>query len=283
MSVLPILINFFSAITSLETLSPLIMSAHSPNQCPHHCLNLGGPWNKFTFFFTSWISFFFFCPLGMFFFSFIFINWRLITLQYCSGFCHTLTWIRHGFTCIPHPNPPSHLPLHPIPLGLPSAPGQSTCLMTMWVSDERNIQHGSNNFPNRRVQKEIRRQNILQISYWTLLLGELLLPCCIFLSSETHMVIALSTKMWSQDFSLLPWAFYFLPLSLSAPLCLYLRDPRPHGWPLPSSGSTPDEPSASLNLPVSSRIPQWSSSVTLSVAPHSWSRRHKRKRHRKLL
>ena len=24
-------------------------------------------------------------------FSFIFISWRLITLQYCSGFCHTLT------------------------------------------------------------------------------------------------------------------------------------------------------------------------------------------------
>ena len=25
------------------------------------------------------------------FFSFIFISWRLITLQYCSGFCHILT------------------------------------------------------------------------------------------------------------------------------------------------------------------------------------------------
>ena len=25
------------------------------------------------------------------FFSFIFISWMLITLQYCSGFCHTLT------------------------------------------------------------------------------------------------------------------------------------------------------------------------------------------------
>ena len=30
---------------------------------------------------------------GNFCFSFIFISWRLITLQYCSGFCHTLTWI----------------------------------------------------------------------------------------------------------------------------------------------------------------------------------------------
>ena len=65
-----------------------------------------------------------------FFFSFIFISWRLITLRYCSGFCHTLTWISHGFTCIPHPNPPSHLPLHPLPLGLPSAPALSTVSCT---------------------------------------------------------------------------------------------------------------------------------------------------------
>ena len=42
-----------------------------------------------------------------FFFPFIFISWRLITLQYCGGFCHTLTWISHGFTCVPHPDAPS--------------------------------------------------------------------------------------------------------------------------------------------------------------------------------
>ena len=70
------------------------------------------------------------------YFSFIFISWRLITLQYCSGFYHTLTWISHGFTCIPHPDPPFHLPLYPIPLGLPSAPGPSTCLMhPTWAGD----------------------------------------------------------------------------------------------------------------------------------------------------
>ena len=71
-----------------------------------------------------------------FFFSFIFISWRLITLQYYSGFFHTLTLIIHGFTCIPHPDPPSHLPLDPIPLALPSAPGLSTCLMhPTWAGD----------------------------------------------------------------------------------------------------------------------------------------------------
>ena len=75
-------------------------------------------------------------PSILFFFSFIFISWRLITLQYWSGFCHTLTWISHGFTCIPHPNPHSHLPLHPIPLGLPSAPALSTCFMhPNWAGD----------------------------------------------------------------------------------------------------------------------------------------------------
>ena len=70
------------------------------------------------------------------FFPFIFISWRLITLQYCSGFCHTLTRISHGFTCVPHPEPHPHLPPHPIPLGHPSAPAPSTCLMyPTWTGD----------------------------------------------------------------------------------------------------------------------------------------------------
>ena len=42
-----------------------------------------------------WVQFFFFSVIHiviyLLFFSFIFISWRLITLQYCSGFCHTLT------------------------------------------------------------------------------------------------------------------------------------------------------------------------------------------------
>ena len=42
----------------------------------------------------------------------------------------------HGCTCVPHPELPSHLPPHPIPLGLPSAPGLSTCLMhPTWAGD----------------------------------------------------------------------------------------------------------------------------------------------------
>ena len=51
------------------------------------------------------------------FFPFIFISWRLITLQYCSGFCHTVTWISHGFTCVPHPDSPLPPPSLPDPSG----------------------------------------------------------------------------------------------------------------------------------------------------------------------
>ena len=35
--------------------------------------------------------------------------------------CHTSTWVSHGCTCVPHPEPPSQLPPHPIPLGCPSS------------------------------------------------------------------------------------------------------------------------------------------------------------------
>ena len=55
-----------------------------------------------------------------------FFNWRLNTLQHCGGFCHTFTWISHGCACVPHPEPPFHLPHHSIPQGHPSAPALST-------------------------------------------------------------------------------------------------------------------------------------------------------------
>ena len=48
--------------------------------------------------------------------------WRVITLQYCGGFCHTSTWIIHGCTCVP----PSWTPLPPPFLPHPSGLSQST-------------------------------------------------------------------------------------------------------------------------------------------------------------
>ena len=73
----------------------------------------------------------------LFFFNF---HWRLITLQYCSGFCHALTWISHGYKCVLHPEPPSHLPPHPIPQGHPSAPALST-LSHAWNLAWQSISH----------------------------------------------------------------------------------------------------------------------------------------------
>ena len=78
-----------------------------------------------------WMSKLFFVSV-LFFFSFIFISWRLITLQYCSGFCHTLTWMSHGFTCVPHPNP---LP----PPSLPDPSGSFQCTRPEHLSHASNL------------------------------------------------------------------------------------------------------------------------------------------------
>ena len=40
-------------------------------------------------------------------------------------FCHTSTWIHYRYTCVPHPEPPSHIPPHTIPLVCLSAPAPS--------------------------------------------------------------------------------------------------------------------------------------------------------------
>ena len=65
----------------------------------------------------------------LFFLPFYFYLFIYLFIFICSEFCHTLEWNSHGFTCVPHPDPPSHLPLHSLPLGFPSAPGPSACLM----------------------------------------------------------------------------------------------------------------------------------------------------------
>ena len=49
---------------------------------------------------------------GTLFFYFTILYW----------FCHTSAWICHGYTRVPHPEPPSHLPPRTMPLGHPGAP-----------------------------------------------------------------------------------------------------------------------------------------------------------------
>ena len=66
------------------------------------------------------------CHRVFFFFSLlVYFSWRLITLQFCGGFCHTLTESAMGVHVSLHPQPPSHLPPHPIHLDYPSAPALS--------------------------------------------------------------------------------------------------------------------------------------------------------------
>ena len=71
-----------------------------------------GIWLKCRLF----IYFFIFCTMFFFFpFYFTILYW----------FCHTSTWICHGYTRVSHPELPSHLPPRTIPLGHPSAPDPS--------------------------------------------------------------------------------------------------------------------------------------------------------------
>ena len=57
-------------------------------------------------------------------YKFIYFNLRLLTLQYCIGFAIHQP-VCHRYTHVPHPEPPSHIPPHTIPLGHPSAPAPS--------------------------------------------------------------------------------------------------------------------------------------------------------------
>ena len=55
-------------------------------------------------------------------------------------FCHTSTWIHHGCTRVPHPEPLSQFPPHTIPLDHPSAPALSI-LYHAWNLDWRFVSH----------------------------------------------------------------------------------------------------------------------------------------------
>ena len=83
---------------------------------------------------------------NLFFCKLIYFNWRLITLQHCSGFCHTFTWISHGCTCVPHPEPPSNLSPHPIPQGCPNAPKRILCLLAGLLTTARKVKRHPKGF-----------------------------------------------------------------------------------------------------------------------------------------
>ena len=63
-----------------------------------------------------------FSDLSFFFFRFYFTLFYFTILYW---FCHTSTWIHHGCTRVPNPEPPSHHPPYTISLDHPSAPAPS--------------------------------------------------------------------------------------------------------------------------------------------------------------
>ena len=83
------------------------------------------PWNSHNVVCELYFSF-------IYFFPFIFISWRLITLKYCSGFCHFDTnqpWI---YMCSPSRSPlPPPSPSHPS--------GSSQCTRPEHLSHASNL------------------------------------------------------------------------------------------------------------------------------------------------
>ena len=75
---------------------------------------------------VHFILFYFFIPLNFYFILYIFkILSLFLNFTILYWFCQISKWICHRYTCVPHPEPSSHLPPHTIPLGRPSAPAPS--------------------------------------------------------------------------------------------------------------------------------------------------------------
>ena len=70
--------------------------------------------SKVTFSIRSMLTTLLFIYLFIYFLILIFTLFYFTILYW---FCHTLTWIHHGCTCVPKHEPPSHLPPHNISLG----------------------------------------------------------------------------------------------------------------------------------------------------------------------
>ena len=72
-------------------------------------------WSRMPFLISLLFLLNFLIHVFFFLFNFTILYW----------FCHISKWIHHRYTCVPHPEPSSHLPPHTIPLGRPSAPAPS--------------------------------------------------------------------------------------------------------------------------------------------------------------
>ena len=117
---------------SFSYLEPVCCSMSSSNCCFLTCIQISqeaGQVVWYSHLFQNFLQFIVIHTLWIalqnntLFFNFLII----ITIFYFTilyWFCHTSTCICHC-TRVPHPEPPSHLPLHTIPLGHPSTPAPS--------------------------------------------------------------------------------------------------------------------------------------------------------------
>jgi len=103
----------FSAFALLTTSVILCVCISTLPQARETCRSANGSLCHFSS--TIWEFFFSSIVYFILFFYYTILYW----------FCHTSTCICHGCTRVPHPEPPSHLPHHTIPLGHPSAPAPS--------------------------------------------------------------------------------------------------------------------------------------------------------------
>ena len=100
-----------------------------PSHLPPHTISLGHPsapapstlshpsnldWKAFSL-----------LPCNMLLAIVLFFIFYIFYFTILYWFCHTSTWICHGWTTVPNPELPSNFPPHTIPLGHPSAPAPS--------------------------------------------------------------------------------------------------------------------------------------------------------------
>jgi len=100
-------------VSWMQSPSAVILELKKKNKVWHclHCFPIYLPWSDGTR--RHDLSF-------LFFYFILFLNFTIF-----YWFCQISKWIRHRYTCVPHPEPSSLLPPHTIPLGRPSAPAPS--------------------------------------------------------------------------------------------------------------------------------------------------------------
>ena len=91
-----------------------------------------GSWFLFFFFFLLFYVFSFFVVVFIFYFI-LFFNFTIL-----YWFCHTSKWIRHRYTCVPHPEP-SSFPI-PSPRVVPvHQPQASSMVHRTWTGNSFHI------------------------------------------------------------------------------------------------------------------------------------------------